>query len=380
MKKILVTAAGLSTSKRGATRSTYALINRLSKDFNLVLITPDKKDSIKKLSEYTLITKKTPLYINLLKSFLKIDCEGIWWRKILKKFLKNNKFDFLMSHGIIIPAIINLPIKKAIFIREVGFFCPGVDSINPLKCKKGFFTYLPWIFKLQYPLLLYYRKKSLESIKKANMLIANTNSLIKFTKNYTGRKPILVNSEIKENEYLITKKDPKYILFVNPTHAKGVDLMYQIAKRLPTVKFMVAGKSDIIGNNAYRLLIKLKNVSHIGEVSDMKEIYRKARLLVNPSRCYEGFARTPAEAMMNGIPSVVSNLGGLPEVVGNSGEVVKNIEDVNEWIKKIKKYEDKIYYKNKQRICKKRFNQFKIMNNNQYKVLKEYFKHLKQTP
>src|SRR5690554_6249242 len=52
---------------------------------------------------------------------------------------------------------------------------------------------------------------------------------------------------------------------------------------------------------------------------DMRPVYGRARLLLAPSLWWESFGRVAAEAMLNGIPAIVSNRGGLPEVVGEGG-------------------------------------------------------------
>jgi glycosyltransferase involved in cell wall biosynthesis len=50
------------------------------------------------------------------------------------------------------------------------------------------------------------------------------------------------------------------------------------------------------------------------------------RILLVPSVFDEPFGRVAAEAMINGIPPIVSNRGGLPETVGMGG-IVLNLPD-----------------------------------------------------
>jgi len=45
----------------------------------------------------------------------------------------------------------------------------------------------------------------------------------------------------------------------------------------------------------------------------------------------------PAEAMVSGIPCVVSDRGGLPEVVGDTGEVVTDISAIEQWVDAIQR-------------------------------------------
>jgi len=365
--KILITAANLIPLRGGGEKSLFSFLKRLSKDHEVTVMTPHSEEISEFVRGYKLKGIKKPFYFHFLKSFFKINFQNWWWHKILIKTLEKNDFDLILVQGILLPSIIDLPIKKIIFMRGVGQFAPNIDFVNPKKCKKSFFRYLPLIFKIQYPLVKHYRERCIESIKKANMVISNVNFLRKIIVFYTGKESLLLNSEINLLDYKIKKrKNPKKILFINPTFYKGVDIMYGIAKKLPEKEFLVVGSSDILGKKLYNSLTNLPNVKSIGKTQNMRGAYKETHLLVNPSKCYEGFSRTPTEAMVNGIPSIVSGFGGLPEVVENSGEIIKDIFDINQWVEKIKKYDSEGYYSKKSELCKKRIKFLKRENKRQY--------------
>lgn len=375
--KILVTSANLIPPRGGGERSLFSFLKRLSKDHEVIVMTPH----IKKISDfsrgYKLKGIKKPFYFHFLKSFFKINFQNWWWHKILIKTLRKNHFDLIITQGITLPSIIDLPIKKMIFQRGVGQFAPNINLVDPKKCKKGFFQYLPLIFKIQYPLVKYYRDKCIESFKKANILVSASHFVRKSMFFHTGKDSLLCNSEINPSDYKIKKrKNPKKILFVNPTFHKGVDIMYRIAKKLPEKEFLVVGSSEILGKKLYNSLINLPNVKSMGKILNMGEAYKETYLLVHPSKCYEGFGRTPVEAMVNGIPSVVSGIGALPETVGNSGDIIKDIFDIDQWIGKIKKYDNKEYYLKKSKLCKKKINNFQKKNISQYKKIKKEIDHI----
>lgn len=376
--KILFTVENLIPPRGGAERSAFALAQSLAKDFEVKILTPHDKDIIKKEKGYTLIAKKRPFYFKFLKSFFKINMQFVWWRKVLKKTLEKEKYEVIMTQGILVPSFYNLKTnaKKIIFIRGFPAFTPNVNE-NPMKIKEKYFRYLPFIFKIQYPLVRFFQKKGLETLKEEDIiLISNSDYTRKVTKFYTGRDSPTIYPPIKIEDYKIkNKKNQKYILFVNPTLSKGVNLMYNIAKNMPDKKFLVVGKTDISGRKYYNLLKNLKNITIFHYKLNMKEVYNKTWLLVSPVDWYEPFGRTPAEAMVNGIPSIVSDRGGLPEVVGNSGDIVKNINNTKEWIKIIKKYDVKEYYKKKSELCKKRVEKFSL--DSQYKKLKSLLDDLK---
>jgi glycosyltransferase involved in cell wall biosynthesis len=102
----------------------------------------------------------------------------------------------------------------------------------------------------------------------------------------------------------------------------------------------------------------------------MSDVYKEISLLVSCSTHHEAMGRTPLEAMINGIPSVVSDVGGLPEIVEDAGDIVQNIFSINEWVEKIKKYDNKSYYNKKSLLCKKRFLEFQKKYTLQYHKLK----------
>jgi glycosyltransferase involved in cell wall biosynthesis len=69
----------------------------------------------------------------------------------------------------------------------------------------------------------------------------------------------------------------------------------------------------------------------------MREAYEESKLVVVPSRVEESFGRVPAEAMVSGIPCIVSDRGGLPEVVGDTGEIVEEIDTIGCWLEAIER-------------------------------------------
>jgi glycosyltransferase involved in cell wall biosynthesis len=369
--RILYTLANMDPPRGGGEKSAITLSERLSKDFDLTIITPSKKSFQKKVGKYKIIGIKKPFYFKFLKSFLKINFQNWWWKNILEEKIKKEKYDLLFSQGILIPSTINLPIKKIIFIRGAGFFAPNVELKDPKKCEKGFFNSLNPFFKIQYPLIKYYRKKSIKAIKKADKIISISDYIRKLTLFYTKRDSRILYSEIKKNDYKIKKSFfGEYYLFVAPTFSKGVDVMYKIAKSLPEKFFLVVGNSDFFGRKYYKMLKNLKNIKIIGNKEKMKDIYKKSKLLINPSKCYEGFGRTIVEAMINGIPSIVSGIGAMPEIVGNSGEVVKEITNIKEWLGSIKRYDNKKYYLNKYKKCLDRWKKFEKSYELQYNDFK----------
>jgi len=59
----------------------------------------------------------------------------------------------------------------------------------------------------------------------------------------------------------------------------------------------------------------------LGHRDDISALLSRARVFVHPS-VEEGMGSAVVEAMLAGVPVVVTDAGGLPEVVGDSGVVV----------------------------------------------------------
>lgn len=123
---------------------------------------------------------------------------------------------------------------------------------------------------------------------------------------------------------------PDRILFVNPTLEKGAAVVCRMAmlleRRRPDIVFEVVearGKwEDIV-----RLVTaafgdprdSLSNVVVTRNTVDMRPLYGRARCLLVPTLCWESAGRVIVEAMLNGIPPIVSNRGGPPEMLGEGG-------------------------------------------------------------
>jgi glycosyltransferase involved in cell wall biosynthesis len=95
---------------------------------------------------------------------------------------------------------------------------------------------------------------------------------------------------------------------------KGVDVIVEAARKLPGIRFKVAGKYDEGSGVAQGLP---GNVELLGQLNAGKldMFYANARMVVIPSRWYEGLPAVAIETMLRGKPIVCSRIGGLPEVV-----------------------------------------------------------------
>jgi glycosyltransferase involved in cell wall biosynthesis len=128
--------------------------------------------------------------------------------------------------------------------------------------------------------------------------------------------------------------DRRHLLFVNPSFAKGGALVARLAilmeSRRPDIKFEIVrgrGDWDEMLSHAFRshdeLPRVLDNVLVTPHSADMRPVYRRTRLLLAPSMWWESGSRVIVEALMNGIPAIVSVQGGSPEVQGGAGPQIR---------------------------------------------------------
>lgn len=127
-----------------------------------------------------------------------------------------------------------------------------------------------------------------------------------------------------------TKTDIKKILTLgHVTDYKNPDVWYFVAKKTiekypGNIEFLWAGEGDLL--DKYRDKVKKDNISHIkflGFQPNVAELYKQSTIYFQPSLA-ESHGIAVVDAMMMGIPCIVSNAGGLPESVidGETGYVI----------------------------------------------------------
>jgi len=75
----------------------------------------------------------------------------------------------------------------------------------------------------------------------------------------------------------------------------------------------------------------LKNVTWRAAGSDMRDVYRHARIVLAPSRWSEAWCRVVTEAHISGIPVIATGIGGLPESVGDGGILRPADAGIDRW-------------------------------------------------
>ena len=114
----------------------------------------------------------------------------------------------------------------------------------------------------------------------------------------------------------------KYVTYIGRcSEEKGIIEFIECARRLPEIPFMVAGSYD--GMSGLRETAP-GNVTWAGFLQGeaLRQAFLDSRMVVVPSRCYEGFPNTIVQAMQLERPVVAVNLGASGSIVqeGVTGE------------------------------------------------------------
>jgi glycosyltransferase involved in cell wall biosynthesis len=120
------------------------------------------------------------------------------------------------------------------------------------------------------------------------------------------------------------------------TAEKGVNEFLEAARRLPGLKFALAGSTEKM---PHILSDAPPNVNIAGFLSGkaLDDFFNTSRIMVFPSKWFEGFPTVIAKAMAHGKPVIASRMGAIPEIVddgvtgllcdpGDAGDLARKIE------------------------------------------------------
>ncbi len=150
-----------------------------------------------------------------------------------------------------------------------------------------------------------------------------------------------IGSFIDPKEVVAETNTREHILFVNPSLQKGALLVVQIAKLLgelrPEIKLEIVDSrgavDEVIELVRHELGLSaeyFKNIIKTPMTDDMRTIYQHTRLVLHPSLGWDSGPRVLAEAMLNGIPAIITDIGGQPRQIGEAGIKVKFPETIHE--------------------------------------------------
>lgn len=168
--------------------------------------------------------------------------------------------------------------------------------------------------------MLSYHRNNKTWQNKVDCFIALTNfAKNKFIEGGLPEKKILVKPNFfTRNEISLVKesKREKVLFLGRLSHEKGVKTLIQAWKTLD-IPLKIAGDGpliEMVKATTHPSIMTLGKISPSQVTMEMA----KARFLIMPSECYEGFPMVLVEAFAHGLPVVASNLGGMSEIVENN--------------------------------------------------------------
>jgi len=153
--------------------------------------------------------------------------------------------------------------------------------------------------------------------------------LSRFYAEKIGLRSIALESPIDWEDVEAPEDMRRFVTFVNPSPAKGSLLFARLADMLgslrPDISMLVVQSATSAGGLNTIPGLDFKKYPHIMAAPATPrgaDFFALTRILLVPSTVAECFGRVAAEALINGIPALVSDRGGLPETVGAGGTVI----------------------------------------------------------
>ena len=117
-----------------------------------------------------------------------------------------------------------------------------------------------------------------------------------------------------------TPTSGEYIAYIGRlSYEKGYDLLVEVARKHPEIKFCFAGAQREKNNTEIPKNVEFKGYLQKKELS---KFIQESRFIVIPSRCYEGFQMAILEAACHGKPAIAPNHGGFTEIIGQGENAI----------------------------------------------------------
>lgn len=113
------------------------------------------------------------------------------------------------------------------------------------------------------------------------------------------------------------KEIGEWVSFVGRVSAeKGIDEFILAAKKNPKIPFKVAGNIDASYCVPHNLPPNLEFVGFI-KGKELNDFYLKSRIIVVPSKWYEGFPNVIVRGMLLGRPIITTDIGAMQSIIDN---------------------------------------------------------------
>ncbi|CAN5717622.1 hypothetical protein BH09VER1_BH09VER1_34350 [soil metagenome] len=147
-----------------------------------------------------------------------------------------------------------------------------------------------------------------------------------------GLDSVPLPTPIDPGDVVAASRDPIFLTMINPSVEKGVfffaRLAEELAVRQPAIPMLViesrgtAGALVAAGRLGGFDLQRHESLMFAPAVASPRDLFEPARVLVVPSVIEDASGRVVAEALVNGVPPIVSDRGGLGESCLGAGWIL----------------------------------------------------------
>ncbi len=245
---------------------------------------------------------------------------------ILKKIIKHEKFDLIVTHNLkgfgylTFKAIESCEVKHLHVLHDVQYAIPSgllISGEEKRFINAGFPVKLyqavnRWLFNTQ------------------TIIISPSQWLIKFYQdlNYWKKQKTVILPNPTKLKVLNTTQNSKTnynkLLFVGQINqAKGINFLLEAIKDEDITLEIVGEGSELKKlENQYENNSKF-HFNGYQPTEKLAEFYSQADYLIVPSLCYENFPTIILEAFTHSLPVIGSDLAGIKELVGDKGWLFK---------------------------------------------------------
>ena len=131
---------------------------------------------------------------------------------------------------------------------------------------------------------------------------------------------------IDYRDFSTDRPNAEYVTLINHNENKGGQILIDIAKRMPNVKFMA-----VQGGYYHQIKDeKVKNIKYVPLVDDVRKYLAMTRVLIAPSE-YESYGMAQIEALCCNIPVICSDIPGFRDSVSDAGIFVER-NNIEAWV------------------------------------------------
>lgn len=260
----------------------------------------------------------------------------------VKKIIRDNDIDVVHVHNtfpLISPSIYKAAkmcnVKVIQTLHNFRLLCPGgtftrngnicEDCLsNGLKCAIKNKCYRNSRVQTFMAVLMMKFNRTIGSYKNVDRYIALTDFNKDKLSNLIDKDKICIkpNFSMGECKDILYSNEREYFIFVGRLEKlKGIDILIKSWDKVIDEKLIIVGNGPL--ENWIKNYIQendIKNIELLGYVENKKvmDLIVKAKALILPSQCYEGFPMSIIEALSAGVQVIGSNLGNVGSIINDN--------------------------------------------------------------